>query len=522
MILQYYDHDQTGVEEALMSTYRNPVISGFHPDPSVCRVGSDYYLVTSTFEYFPGVPLFHSKDLVNWEQIGHCLTRESQLDLRKAGSSGGVYAPTIREHEGTFYMVTTNVSGGGNFYVTTTDPRGEWSDPIFVDQPGIDPDLFFDEDGTVYMTSSANQGVYQSRIDVKTGKRLTEPVRLWSGTGGQYPEAPHIYRIGEWYYLMIAEGGTEYGHMETIARSKRPDGPFESCPHNPILTHRSRLSTIHATGHADLVQTPEGDWYAVFLGIRPVGYPNRHHLGRETFLTPVTWSPEGWPVFGENGMVGETMPSGRLPLQSAPSLPVREDFDFTDRSALAPHWTFLRTPDAANWSLDTKAGSLTLFGNADNLNSGGTPAFLGRRQQHFACRAAAHLTFEPSREGEEAGLTVYMNERFHYEIALTQVLGQRKLIFRRRLGSLSKVEQEMPWTSESVVLTIEADKEQYRFGFIGGDGETVAFGQGECAMLATEVAGGFTGVFIAMYAAGNGAKAAPAHYDWFDYEGLEA
>jgi len=502
-----------------MTTYRNPVISGFHPDPSVCRHGDDYYLVTSSFEYFPGVPIFHSRDLVNWRQIGHCLTRASQLDLSKAGSSGGIYAPTIRVRDGNFYMVTTNVSGGGNFFVHTKDPHGEWSDPVFIDQPGIDPDLFFDEDGTVYITSSANQGICQSRIDLESGRRLSEPVPLWHGTGGQYPEAPHLYRIGEWYYLMIAEGGTEYGHMETVARSKRPDGPFEGCPHNPILTHRSRLKPVHALGHADLVQAADGSWWAVFLGIRPVGYPFRHHLGRETFLAPVTWTGEGWPIIGENGEVGVTMPAGSLPLQPIDPLPPREDFD---GPVLAPHWHFLRSPDPENWSLQAQPGCLTLYGAPSSLNEIGVPAFVGRRQQHFDCSATAHLTFAPQRDGEEAGITVYMNERFHYELAVTRIGGARKVIFRRRIGSLWKVENEAPWSADAIVLNVRADKESYVFGFSEGHEPPFEFGRGECAMLATEVAGGFTGVMIAMYATGNGSRsAAPAQFDWFSYEGRD-
>ncbi len=505
-----------------MTTYRNPVISGFHPDPSVCRAGGDYYLVTSSFEYFPGVPLFHSKDLVHWRQIGHCLTRETQLNLQAAGSSGGVYAPSLRHYDGTFYMTTTNVSERGNFYVTADDPAGEWSDPVFVDHPGIDPDLFIDEDGTVYYTTSYNQGIYQSRIDLKTGRRLTEPRLIWSGTGGQYPESPHIYRIGDWYYLFIAEGGTEYGHMETVARSSRPDGPYESCPGNPILTHRSLLSPIQATGHADLVQTPDGDWWAVFLGIRPVGYPNRHHLGRETFLAPVHWGDNGWPVIGDNGRIAETMPSGNLPLQPPPAAPpARDDFD---GATLAPVWNFLRTPDRARWSLDERESCLTLRGTPVTLNDGGAPAFVGRRQQHFNCEASAHLSFAPDRDGEEAGLTVYMNEKFHYEIAVTQTMNERKLIFRRRIGTLWKVENELPWSADSVVLTVQADKDEYRFGFAAGmEQPFVPLGRGECALLATEVAGGFTGVMIAMYATGNGApSASPAHFDWFEYRGNDA
>ncbi|CAM3814656.1 glycoside hydrolase family 43 protein [Marinicrinis lubricantis] len=502
--------------------YRNPVISGFHPDPSICRVGEDYYLVTSSFEYFPGVPLFHSRDLANWQQIGHVLTRTEQLNLKKAGSSGGIYAPTIRYHDGTFYMTTTNVSGGGNFYVYTEDPYGEWSDPIYVDQSGIDPDLFFDVDGTVYYTTSHDahgQGAYQSRIDVKTGQRLSDVTLIWKGTGGQYPEAPHIYRIGDWYYLMISEGGTEYGHMATIARSRRPDGPFESCPHNPILSHRSLLKSIHATGHADLVQTPEGDWWAVFLGIRPLGYPMHHHLGRETFLAPVHWNEDGWPIIGDNGTVSESMPLGNLIPQPKPALPVRDDFD---AAALAPVWTFLRSPAPENWTLTEKSGCLTLYGSSVTLNEADTPAFVGRRQQHFECRVAAHLQFAPQQDGEEAGITVFMNERFHYEIAVTRIAGVRKLIFRRRLGTLWKVESEMPWSSDSVVLTVDTDKSHYRFGFSANGEEPFWFGQGECGLLSTEVAGGFTGVFIAMYATGNGVRSVtPAHFDWFDYEAFE-
>lgn len=499
--------------------YSNPVISGFHPDPSVCRVGEDYYLVTSSFEYFPGVPLFHSKDLVNWKQIGHVLTKTEQLDLKNAGSSGGIYAPTIRYHNGVFYMTTTNVSSGANFYVHTDDPLGTWSDPIYVDQPGIDPDLFFDEDGTVYYTTSydaSGQGAYQSRIDVKTGKRLSDVTLVWKGTGGKYPEAPHLYRIGDWYYLMISEGGTEYAHMVTVARSKKPDGPFESCPYNPILSHRSLLNSIQATGHADLVQTPDGNWWAVFLGIRPIGYPPHHHLGRETFLAPVSWTDDGWPIIGDNGTVSETMPAGNLPLQAKPAPQVRDDFNGT---TLASYWTFLRSSNPENWSLSEKSGSLTLYGSPVTLNEASSPAFVGRRQQHFDCRVATHLTFAPQQDGEEAGITVFMNERFHYEMAVTRIAGERKLIFRRRLGTLWKIENEIPRSSDSVILTIQADKTDYVFGFSESGKEPFWFGKGECGLLSTEVAGGFTGVFIAMYATGNGMRSiSPAHFDWFDYQ----
>ena len=240
-------------------SYRNPVLPGFHPDPSVCRVGEDYYLVTSSFEYFPGVPIFHSRDLVHWRQIGHCLTRPSQLPLERAPSSTGIYAPTIRHHDGTFYMITTNVSDGRHFYVSAQDPAGEWSEPVWVDvreQIGgsIDPSLFFDDDGRVYLTCTGpGWKIFQVEIDLASGKLLSEPRLISRGTGNRCPEGPHLYKIGGFYYLMLAEGGTEYGHLESIARGESPWGPFTPCPHNPILTHRNVDSPVQATGHADLI-----------------------------------------------------------------------------------------------------------------------------------------------------------------------------------------------------------------------------------------------------------------------------
>jgi len=218
-------------------TYQNPVITGFHPDPSICRVGEDYYLVTSSFEYFPGVPIFHSRDLVHWRQIGHCLHRQSQLDLQGTKPSHGIWAPTIRHHNGTFYMVTTLVPKWKNFYVTAKDPAGPWSEPVWLEQGGIDPDLFFDDDGEVYLTTSGNQ---MCRIDIETGKQTDATQVPWPGSGGSCLEAPHLYKVNGKYYLMAAEGGTHMGHMETIARAETPYGPYETCPNNPILSNRNR------------------------------------------------------------------------------------------------------------------------------------------------------------------------------------------------------------------------------------------------------------------------------------------
>jgi xylan 1,4-beta-xylosidase len=213
----------TTVINAQQQGYSNPVVAGFYPDPSVCRVGDDYYLVTSTFEYFPGVPVFHSKDLIHWTQIGHCLTRASQLPLANCAASGGIYAPTIRYHKGLFYMTTTHVTGGGNFYVTAKDPAGEWSDPVYVKQGGIDPTIFFDGDKTYFLSTA--DGITMSEMDLSTGQLTGLPRVIWRGTGGRYPEGPHLYKKDGYYYLLIAEGGTEYGHKVTIARSRSIWGP---------------------------------------------------------------------------------------------------------------------------------------------------------------------------------------------------------------------------------------------------------------------------------------------------------
>src|SRR5690349_19562492 len=304
-------------------SFQNPVIPGFHPDPSICRVGADYYLACSSFEYFPGVPIFHSRDLVHWTQLGNALDRPSQLPLPvDTPSSAGIYAPTLRHHDGRFWLITTNVTHGGNFLVTATDPAGPWSDPIPAPGVhGIDPDLAWDEDGTCWCTVA---GVSQIRLDPATGTTTGAARRIWSGTpGAQAPEAPHLYRIGDWWYLLIAEGGTERGHSVSVARARTPRGPYQPAPGNPVLSHRSTDRPIQSTGHSDLVRAPDGSWALVLLGTRPRGRtPAFHVLGRETFLAPVTWA-DGWPVVGP---VPERhrAPGGWQPI---PPPPVRDDFD---------------------------------------------------------------------------------------------------------------------------------------------------------------------------------------------------
>ncbi|HEV8247470.1 MAG TPA: glycoside hydrolase family 43 protein, partial [Polyangiaceae bacterium] len=495
-------------------------VPGFYPDPSVCRVGRDYYLVSSSFEYFPGVPIFQSRDLVHWRQIGHCLDRPSQLPLTGARASGGIYAPTLRYWQGTFYLTTTNTSHGNNFIVTATSPAGPWSDPLWVEQEGIDPSLCFDDDGSAYYTS-AHGGALQSTIDARTGKLLSEPKIVWRGTGAQYPEAPHLYRRGDWYYLLLAEGGTEYGHMVTMARSRSAWGPFEPCARNPLLTHRSYKSPVQMTGHADLIEAHDGSHWAVFLATRPNGYPPCYHLGRETFLSPVVWADDGFPIIGEGGRVSLEM-DGPPWQEPVPKPPSRDDFD---REELANHWNFLRNPDPDSFSLLERPGWLRLRGSHISLDDVASPAWLGRRQCHFALEALVRVQFRPGSENEEAGLVVRMNETHHYELFVTRRGGQPSVVLRRRIGSLRAELACQPLgagEASDLILAVLADRTTYRFSFGPDEGALQLLGQGETRYLSTEVAGGFTGVYLAMYASGNGRPCMePADFDWFEYRELE-
>jgi xylan 1,4-beta-xylosidase len=511
-------------------SYRNPVLPGFHPDPSVVRVGEWFYVVNSSFEMFPGVPIHRSRDLVSWEPLGHVLTRDSQLPLATAGPSGGIWAPTIRHHAGTYYMVTTNASHRGSFFVTAKDPAGPWSEPVWIGghQGGIDPSLFFDDDGKVYLTSTGSpSGIYQSQIDIATGKLLTPRPRLvWKGTGGRYPEGPHLYKINGRYLLLISEGGTEYGHMVTIARASSPWGPFEPCPRNPILTHRdTELSTpIQATGHADLVDDGKGNWWMVLLGIRPQGGHYWHHLGRETFLAPVRWDAQGWPVVNDGKPIGPDVRVSALPAgatsAATPALPARDDFD----RPLGPAWNFVRNPVRASYSITERAGWLTLHGTAVSLEQekGASPTFVGRRQQHLRARVATRIDFAPAGDKDEAGLVLYRSPRHRYELGVRRSGAGREVFVRQTIGAhVSTVTASAPAPGrEPLVLHIDAEAARYTFSWGPAADRLNKLGAAEPRFLSSEVAGGFIGTYVGLYALAPGG-ATPAAFEWFDYERRE-
>ncbi len=504
--------------------YANPILPGFYPDPSITRAGDDYYLVCSSFEYFPGVPIFHSNDLIHWTQIGHVLDRSSQLDTRMHNSSDGIYAPTIRYHNGTFYMITTDVRGIGNFYVTAVDPAGPWSDPILIPYGGIDPSLMFDEDGKVYVTTQQgadyDSHAIQYEIDIVTGKALSEPVVIWTGDGGPWTEGPHLYKINGMYYIMSASGGTAKEHREIIGRSSNPYGPFERLP-EPILTHNEMDHPIQYLGHADLIEDHNGDWWAVFLGVRLVG-AGYTVLGRETFLAPVSWNEAGWPLIDNNeGTVRLSMSVPRVPVSSPqPVNSGRDDFDEVD---LPFAWTFLRNPALGSWSLSERPGWLSLRGQSRSLNEPGEVAFIGRRQQHIQAEWSTLLEFKASMAGEEAGLCARLNEQAHYEIMLGQKNGQRVITAYLTAKGLTEVAAEVVITAESVYLKIQAELTQYSLFYSLDGQEWLKLATGSAYLLSPQAVegNGFTGVVIGLYATGNGKTSTePACFDWFDYHSL--
>jgi len=479
---------------------QNPILRGFHPDPSVVAVGEDFYLVNSSFHYFPGVPVYHSRDLQNWEQIGNVLDRPSQLPLEQSNASLGIYAPTIRYQEGTFYMITTNVGGGGNFMVTATDPAGPWSEPIWLEQQGIDPSLFF-EDDKCYMVSNPDNTITLCEIDPVTGATLSPGKALWSGTGSRFPEGPHIYKKDGWYYLLISEGGTELGHKLTIARSRSIYGPYEACPANPIFTHSNvagQNSDIQGTGHGDFFQDAEGNWWVVFLAYRRYG-GDFHHLGRETFLAPVDWE-YGWPVINEGKPVAERM---TVWLNSAPEppKPAKIHYDF---SVIGPEWMHIQHPVLENYI--AKDGALTLIGNGDGFDWGGWhPTALLRRQEAADC----HLGTQVSLQNDgEAGLTVYQTHNGHIEFFVRCIKGHSEAVVRIRLHSIQYEEAFVPLRRPEARLDIVASGEQYAFLL---DGREIA--RADSKLLSTEMAGGFTGVTIGPYC-----RNGKAVFQGFDYE----
>lgn len=511
--------------------YHNPILAGFYPDPSMVRAGDDYYLVTSSFAYFPGVPIFHSRDLVSWTQIGNVLDRPSQLNLDSAGISRGVFAPAIRYNKGTFYMITTVVDRGGNFYVTATNPAGPWSEPVWLPPlaDAIDPSFFFDDDGKAYVVNngppegtplySGHRAIWMQEFDI-AGKRMVGPRKLIVNGGVDlskkpiWIEAPHIFRKDGKYYLICAEGGTADQHSEVVFRSDSVWGPYVPFSGNPILTQRhldkNRPNAIGTAGHADFVETSAGEWWAVFLATRDY-VDNFYNIGRETFLMPVRWE-NGWPIITTGD---QTVPyvakRPNLPAQPAPPVPTSGDFtvrDEFDGPALPPYWHVIRTPRVRTYDLTTTPGALTLYARPVGLEPTGIPSFVGRRQQHQRFSATTAIRYAPTRDGEKAGIIAFQNEQFYYLLSVARVAGRTVVQLEKHAGSQTgpagTIVASAPVETSAdrpIQLKIQGRADRYDFLYADGTGgwKTLAADQ-DGRILSTNVAKGFVGTMLGLYA----------------------
>ena len=506
-------------------TFQNPILSGFHPDPSICRVGDDYYLVTSSFEWFPGVPIYHSTDLVNWQQIGNVLSRPEQLMLEPGHRhNGGIWAPTIRYHEGTFYMITT-VAGKGNFYVTATNPAGPWSDPVWITRRGIDPSLFWDDDGRCWYTGAANlnngpqwpnqNGVYIQELDLEQQKLIGQPLQLTHGhaTNARWTEGPHIYKIDGKYLLLVAEGGTGVAHCVTVFKSDSVTGPYIPSHTNPVLTHRhlGKNNPIGMLGHADIVQTQNGEWWAVLLGRRV--NENLSMLARETFLVKVEFE-DGWPLF--NPGIGKVLAEDKrpnLPWHPFSKPPARDEFE---GDSLAFYWNFLRTP-MSNW-YQLAQGELKITPRPHRLTGMENPSMIVRRVQHHYYKATTSFVRPASDITDEVGVTAFLDNKNHYRLCIKD----REVCLIKVSEGNETIVASVPFDANEVVLQIEASMFDFNFRFGASENSLSSISETQDARVITAktfIGDGFNGPYVGMYAISDDEnEPGPVNFKWFEYE----
>jgi xylan 1,4-beta-xylosidase len=532
----------------MTSLAAQPILPGFHPDPSICRVGDDFYLVTSTFEYFPGLPVHRSRDLVNWELIGHVLDRAGQLPLDGVRSSGGLYAPTIRWHRGIFYVVCTLIDPpvgrpGGNFVVTAKDPAGPWSEPVWLGEiDSFDPSLLFDGDEAWFCATRPDRAspvvggteIWVQAFEPATLSLVGEKTVIWHGAlvDAVWAEAPHLYRVPDGFLLVVAEGGTAHDHAVTCARAKEVTGPYRNHPRNPVLTHRhlgERYPVVGA-GHADLVEAPDGTWWAVLLAMRTRWAQDGYHypMGRESFLAQVQWE-DGWPVVNPGlGALRVGQPGLGGAVAAASPEPERDDFD---RDKLGPRWSFVRTPRVPIAVLTERPGRLALHPQPAGIEDAGCPAFICRPQEAWDFTASGLLEFAPRDERDVAGIVLRQNEDFSLQL-LVSLDGEGRRVARavRRFAGVDEVAAVLRVPEGPLLLSVTGAGLDYSFAV---DGVPVATLDGRG--LSTTLAGGFTGTMLGPYAfagarservdpgeeAGPDRAEAPiAWWDWFEYRSL--
>lgn len=518
---------------------KNPIMPGFYPDPSICAVGGDYYLINSTFAYFPGLPIMHSRDLVHWEQIGNAMHRQEQLPLKNAGHSAGLFAPTMRYHEGTYYVICTNVTFGGNYIVTAKNPAGPWSDPYYLQgADGIDPSLFFDDDGKCYYIGThpnpegcrynGDYFIWIQELDLDNMKLVGEVHNVWNGAmrGVHWPEGPHLYKKDGYYYIMHAEGGTGPEHAVTVCRSKEIYGPYENNFCNPIFTHRhlGQDYPIKYVGHADMIETPNGEWYMVMLAVRPLECYTT--MGRETFLAKVTWE-NGWPVV--NPGVGILTDEVEIDLPewdpmadktfdtSANCVPgSSRTYEFAKMQKLGDEFLVLRNPGENLYSMDNEG--LKLSFRTITLKEQDSPSYVCVRQQHHNFEAAVEFATDNLTEGKRAGIALVQSNEYHLRTEVSRVgagiaaevilcqKGQDEVIGRSEIRadeaagvSIGDVKLVIRVQGLSAAVEMEYDQKENADGKLTKGSSLLKDGI-DVRNLSTEVAGGFVGCTVGMYA----------------------
>lgn len=525
----------------------NPILSGFYPDPSIVKVGTDYYLVNSTFVYLPGIPVFHSKDLKNWKQIGSVVTRPAQMDFMGEQVSRGLFAPAISYYDGLFYITCTDIDHDGNFIMTAKNPAGPWSNPILLPKvKGIDPSLFFDEDKAYIIYNSdaperkplydGHRTIRMYELDKENFSVKGEETILVNGgvdisTKPVWIEGPHIYKRNDYYYLCAAEGGTSVNHSQVILRSKNVRGPYIPYDKNPILTQRhldpNRKNPITSAGHADLVEGPDGNTYAIFLAVRPYE-GNYYNTGRETFLAPVKWTADGWPIINPDHQEIQYQFTVNWPEVKQNATPQSGAFTYrhTFKDTLDYSFLFLRSHDKSWLKLSAQKG-LTLQLKPETCMDFSNPAFVGKRQQHAFATVVTEMDFKAAKENEKAGLLIFQNEFHFYYISKSVANGSPVIqLFKGNKASKSMdllQEQKLTATNTKVWLKIEAKGASYDFSYAQQSQKWKILASNlDGKYLSTQQAGGFVGALFALYASANGkASTNTASFKYLDYEGVD-
>ncbi|KAE8145441.1 glycosyl hydrolase [Aspergillus avenaceus] len=527
------------------TSYTNPLFPGWHSDPSCTYVSEQetIFCVTSTFIAFPGLPVYASKDLQNWELASNVFNRRSQIPTlsETTDQQGGIYAPALRYHDGRFYLIVSFLGPETiGLVFTSSDIYNEtaWSEPLEFPVKGIDPDIFWDDDGTVYVTSADDERIQHYSLDLETGER-GPIVDLWNGTGGVHPEGPHLYRKDSYYYLLIAEGGTELNHAATMARSKSRTGPWEPHPSNPVLTNRNTTQYFQTVGHADLFQDPNGHWWAVALSTRSGPDWKNYPMGRETILAPITWEQDGWPIAQPvRGQMEGALPSeNNEGLNGNRRINEPDHVTFEPGSSIPSHFLFWRYPNPDHFtisppnhpnSLRLTPSHYNLTGDASHPNDSIT--LLTRRQTDTLFTYSADIAFIPQAPNDEAGVTVFLTQHQHIDLSLVSGNGS-SLAFRLRVEGRGNYEGELPykvvpvpaaWRSGPIRFGIRAVSDsQYEFSVAGGDdlSQSVAVGCADSQIVSGDT-GRFTGTLIGVYATTNGGPVSTEAYisNW-KYEG---